>query len=587
MKRIDFIKNTAGASLGAFTLGRSFSGQNQKKENNLRASICKANDRRVEELLNRSQQISESTSHHRSQSGFILALSAAYCSEISIYYQDTKLISSMQLIAEALLQYQNSDGTFNFGNMESPPDSAFMIEQLFRAQALLLDQNSNQTEKLRKSVKVLILNTAEALIVGGVHTPNHRWAVCAALAGTHSIYPNQKYLDRIDEWLGEGIGQDADGQHPERSPNYDSSVNNPSLLDVAIYLNKRELLDHVRKNLEMTIYLTELNGEIETVASRRQDQDRSIMIYRYYLPYRYLAIQDKNYRFAEVARMIESKYMAHLGEHLADFMLHDELNNELPANGTLPDTYVKHLENSDLARIRRGKKSATIFGGTDWHLGHGAWSGLSHNPTFFKLRNGDAILESIRMSPKFFRTGYFRSDGLAVNGDEYSLKEVRHALYHQPLPEKFRNEDGVYKMSPDGRFYSSMDFENRPKDHKSLASDIKIRELGGIGEFEIDFTVAQVSKVPVVIELCFRKGGQLSGVVPIENDADGYFLSEGYGSYSIGSDVIEFGPGQQDHTSVNNLEYEQYAVHNGGIHLDGYRVYITGITPFQYSLKIG
>lgn len=583
MNRRSFIRNTFGATAGVFTLGNSkiF---HSKKTNNLLSLITSANDRDVERLLQNKDRIITSGGS-RALSGFLLSVSAAYCASDSGYYHDHDVTGPMLEVTAALKNRQNDNGTFDFGNLQSPPDSGFMAEQFFRAQILLINDGSPQTTALRENIKEVMLNTAEALVTGGVHTPNHRWVICAALAGTHSIYPDTRYVDRIDEWLSEGIGQDADGQHLERSPNYDAAVNNPSLLDVAIYMNRPELLEYVRKNLEMTIFLLEPNGEVDTIASRRQDAGRSSLIHRYYLPYRYMAIKDNNPRFAEITHMIESKYMSSLGGSLGDFLLHEELNSELPAQRSLPDNYMHHMPNSHLVRIRRGNTTAAIFGGTDWHLGHKAWSGLSTNPTFFKMRKGEAILESVRMSPAFFRTGYFRGNGLMVNGNTYQLTEERQTPYHQPLPPEFKREDGDYKMSPDGRFFSKMDFENRPKDYVKLKSEVTIKELNTNGEFELNISVDQTPKVAVTIELCFRKGGELSGVIPRENDADGYFLKDGTGSYRVGDDVIEFGPGRMEHSRPPQSN-EQYAVYNGDITAEGYRVLITLNTPFTHTLKI-
>jgi len=583
MDRRTFIRNSFGASLGTLALGhQSFASSGNR--DNILTLISRSNDQNVERLLQNYRRLTVS-SGGRVLSGFLLSVSAAYCFEESSYYQSSELVDPMLEVTMELKNRQNPNGTFDFGNLQSPPDSGFMVEQFFRTQALLIKDGSTNTAELRERLKEVMLNTTEALVTGGVHTPNHRWAICAALAGIHSIYPDHRYVSRIDDWLGEGIGQDSDGQHPERSPNYDSGVNNPSLLDVSIYLNRPELLEPIRKNLEMTIYLLEPNGEVDTIASRRQDAGRVFMVHRYYLPFRYMAILDNNTRFAEVARFIESNAMPQLGSHLADFLLHDTLQNELPLNSSLPENYTKHLADSHLVRIRRGNITATIFGGTDWHLGHGVWSGLSHNPTFFKMRKGDVILESVRMAPAFFSTGYFRSKGLVVNGKRYHLNEQRQTPYHQPLPQQYRKEDGLYEMSPDGRFFSMMDFENRPKDYLTLKTDVHIQELNNSGAFELEFSSEQTPNVAYTIELCFRKGGELSGVIPQDNDPDGYFLKEGTGRYRVGDDMIEFGPGKMEHSRPPRPN-EQYSVHNGTIRAEGYRVLITLFSPFQYTLRI-
>ncbi|MEX0778919.1 MAG: hypothetical protein WD491_12205 [Balneolales bacterium] len=321
MNRSDFIKNTLSASVGAFTYGKSPYKSNSIKKQNILAGICGANDQRVKELLNNLNHLTQ-TGRNRSMSHFILTLSAAFQCQESNYYHNAALIAPMEEIAQQLLQNQHPNGTFDSGNLKSPPDSAFMVEQFWRAQALLLKDELNVTSTLRKSVETIIMNAGEALVKGGIHTPNHRWAICAALAGVHTLYPDQRYINRIDDWLEEGIGQDEDGQHPERSPNYDSAVNNQGLLDVAILLDRLELLEYVRKNLELTIYLMEANGDVETVASRRQDQAQgsSIKNHLYYLPYRYLAIKDQNPRFAEVTHQIEENHLSSLGGYLPDFI---------------------------------------------------------------------------------------------------------------------------------------------------------------------------------------------------------------------------------------------------------------------------
>src|SRR5262249_23576710 len=146
-----------------------------------------------------------------------------------------------------------------------------------------------------------LLAVGNALVTGGIHTPNHRWVVCHALARIHSLFPAARYVNRIDDWLGEGIYQDADGLFSERSPNY-ARVEVNAFTTMARLLNRPALLDPVRKHLISNLYLLQPDGENECVNSRRQDQDRPVHVANYYLQYRYLAIRENNSTFAAVAR---------------------------------------------------------------------------------------------------------------------------------------------------------------------------------------------------------------------------------------------------------------------------------------------
>lgn len=69
-----------------------------------------------------------------------------------------------------------------------------------------------------------------------------------------------------------------------------------------------------------------------------------------------------------------------------------------------------------------------------------------------------------------------------------------------------------------------------------LASRLVVRESAGA--FEIDADVAGTDRVPLAIELGFRRGGALSGVEPLPGTPDAFLLRGEAGEYRLGREVI-------------------------------------------------
>ena len=349
-------------------------------------------------------------------------------------------------------------------------------------------------------------------------------------------------------------------------------------------LNRPALLDPVRKNLELTYYYMEPNGDLVTTDSRRQDQYSSKTIVSYYILYRHLAIQDNNSRFGAIARLIENMKGFDeevLNTSLFHFLEIPLLQQELPVGIPPPVNYEKLVTGSNLLRIRRGNTTTTLFGGIDWPIIIA--SGRSNSPNFYSYRKGNAILKYMRLSLNFFSMGYFYSEGLTRNGNNYVLHKKLEVPYYQPLPRNLRKPDGDYKLSPsiDGRFWNKMDFENRPISNvKSL--DVTVSFLETNGKNELTFHITGQVGVPVTIELCFKEGGKLSGVSDGGNGNS--LLEKGDGQYEFEGDVIQFGPGTFSHRSINNLEGERYSTHFGSLRTEGMHVYLTGVTPFDHKL---
>lgn len=449
--------------------------------------------------------------------------------------------------------------------------------------AALRKTDSPLTGKVQDNLSKFILAAGEALATGGVHTPNHRWVICSALARTHSLFPADKYVSRIDDWLGEGIYCDADGQYSERSTGIYSEVIDEALITMSRLLNRPALLEPVRRNLDMNVYYIYPNGEIETVGSRRQDQFMIRSVSAYHLDYRYMAIKDQNRRYAAMTKLIESleTERQQLVGSLINFLEDPTLREKLPESDSIPTDYAKVFPKSSLARVRRGKVVATIYGGSDWPLGTA--SGLASNPTFFNFRKGTAVLESVRMGANFFSKGHFRSTGLKANGNQYVLEQLLEVPYYQPLPRADRNVQGDYPLTPaEDRFWSKMNFPKRPTSNiQKLNQIITITEKDGV--FELDFNVTGPDRVPVTIELAFRSGGQLERVKRTRPQT--FFLAQGIGQYRMGDDSIEFGPGRADHEWIN-LDGAAYGAHRGTLRPNSDCVYITWHTPLRQKLII-
>jgi hypothetical protein len=521
--------------------------------------------------------------------GSVAALVAAYCAPESAYYKSEALIPLLENAVRVFLAAQHPDGTLDAGNLASPPDTGFVIEAMGASLAVLRQLDDPRLAQAKELLGRFLLAAGEALVTGGIHTPNHRWVVCHALARIHSLFPAARYVDRIDDWLGEGIYQDADGLFAERSPNY-GRVEVNAFITLARLFDRPKLLDPVRKHLDATLYLMNPDGEIETVASRRQDAGRPVHAANFYLQYRYMAILDNNPTYAAICRLIAARP----GEGLVEganpvihFLEDPLLRKPLPEGGAIPSDFVKVFTGSHQVRVRRGNLAATVYGGSDWPLG--VASGLASDPTFFTFRKGKAILESVRMGGQFFSEALFRGEGVKVEGNRYSLHQRFDVPYYQPLPRSRRNAKGDYRLTParDVRFWSKLDFPNRRMSNiRTLDQKVTVVETRGVFELQIEITGHP--RVPYTVELAFRPGGELSGSFEEDvarDNAKVYFLKEGMARYRAGEDVVEFGPGEAEHR-LPVPSGPSYAAHGAILRPAGICVYITGYTPFVKVITI-
>jgi hypothetical protein len=466
------------------------------------------------------------------------------------------MVKPMDRAMQCLLNVQYSDGTIDLHttNFHSTPDTAFIVNYLSPVLVILQGLERPELEGLTGKMSSFLYNTGRCLLVGGIHTPNHRWVVCSALARLNSFFPSQKYIDRIDEWLSEGIDMDADGQYTEKSVSIYSPVCDQMFLTVGRLLNRPEMYDVVRKNLEMTLYYIQPGGEVLTDASGRQDAARTGYLNRYYYAYRYFAIKDRNPVFSAVCHMIETQMPELIAGQLPDLLEDPVFEEELISPTKIPDNYFKRFEHSGVFRIRRGNSDISI---------------IENNPTFLSFMKGKAVMQSMRLAAAFFGSkGQFISEETAFDGSSVVLSSFEKHGYFQPFPKDHIPEDGSWHKMP-----REMRDLSEPQ---IMQVRVAIREsMGKVGvELQIDGT----ENIPVSCEMSFRAGGELSGVSKVKNTEDSYFLDSEMGAYKYGDDIIKFGPGIVSHkwAQMRGMLDKQ----------DGISVYLTGYTPFKHIIEI-
>lgn len=487
---------------------------------------------------------------------YIVKVACAVISPESSLFESKAHVEKAIQACQCLLKMQHTDGTIDLlsTNFHSPPDTAFSVEKLSVAYILLQKNNvDNRYSSLMKPLETFLKRCGESLVVGGVHTPNHRWVVSGALAKLYQIWPDPRYKARAEQWLQEHIDLDPDGQYTEKSAGIYSAIINKALISIVHGFKKTELLDAVRKNLEMTLYYVHPNMEVVTDASNRQDKGGINMFENYYYGFRYLAILDKNPRFAAMCRLIEKAYFPRIGTHIENFLDEPFLWQELPAGNSIPTNYVKSFPYSGLVRIRRDQWDSTI---------------LINNPNFLTFHHGNAILQGLRLAASFFGKGQFQSNEIKQVGDTWLLQQKLDGPYFQPHSKEQIDPSGDWeKMPRSNRKQSEIQY---------LETSIQIKETPT--GLNVDIDMKGTDGVPISLELIFRGDGKFEGVIPSGKESNAYLLKEAEGKYIQGEDRIRFGPGKAEHKAIH--------LRGGLPFAQAPSVYITGFTPFRHQLTI-
>jgi hypothetical protein len=473
------------------------------------------------------------------------AFTAAFLHAGSKFHQSALLLERLSLAGRHLAARQHENGTIDLltTNFNSPPDTAFVVHNVGTAARLARRHGLAQVAALTEP---FLRKAGGALLRGGVHTPNHRWVVGYALAQIHELFPDPEYVRRIDQWLAEGVDSDADGQFAERSTLVYNAISDRALVVMAAKLNRPELLDPVRRNLEGMLWLLHPGYEVVTEISRRQDVNQRGTMASYWFPLKYLAVKDGDGKFAALAREFEAQAAG-----LSAMMEYPETTQPGPPPAPIPEDYERHFPALGIARVRRGLTSATMI--------------LGGSSRFFTLRRGAAVVNAVRFASAFFGKGQFVPATASKRADAYVFEQTLRGEYYQPF-------DPPRRIG--GQEYDATRGERKRSEVCTLRQTATVTESRN--GFRLRVEVEGTADVPVAVEINLREGGTLEGCAPHPKVADAWLLSSGSALFRAGNDTIRFGPGSAPHRYV--------LVRGAEPKLPGPSVYLTGYSPFDREI---
>lgn len=300
-----------------------------------------------------------------------------------------------------VLRRQQPDGTLDLGGATSCNEAGFPVPALVEAHRRLKAVDSEWSADLRGLIEAYVRKAAEAVLAGDAHTANHRWAAAAGpLAAAHTLFPDDRYLAKIESYLADGIDCDAEGcWFEERGVGY-NNVANHGMLVLADCLRRREFLEPILRNLRFMAHNVQPNGEADTSYSFRQDRGVPGCRPCEYRLARRGAIESGDGRLTALALSdgIHAPGASDLMPLLFDL---DRFPGPLPAPGPLPETYELPIPSIPAVRLRRGSTALTLAadrGGHFFDTVRDTWGGPRRNEDWFHLHHGGVVLASVQLA---------------------------------------------------------------------------------------------------------------------------------------------------------------------------------------------
>jgi len=409
----------------------------------------------------------------------------------SRFFHEDDLLQKIDFALDFLLRHLPPSGllSMNYCNFSSPADTGFamyaygpILETMRRS------QNQSFKEKILPKLEKLTQKMGEALIGGGIHTPNHRWSNVQGLGWTWRLFGIEEAKQYAEKWLNEGIDITSDGEFMERSSNY-SNHSDRSLLSAAFALNSPQLIEPARKNLQLLPYLAHADNTVVTDFSRRNDAGLDVHLARFlesaYLlnalvpdDFSAMLLKKCSEQLLRTGTDDETYLTPSTGDLLPWMQIFpaEEQKFETPANWT--DSYTRAFGDKSIKptrdkalnkiilpyskslgeflshpthgapflRIRKGEFSATI---------------MTFSDSLLSLRMGDAKILGLYLTFSYFGQGAAFASELVKNENHWRLQRPQmRAAYFSPLNRPISPLDMEYsqrKLVNENRLHWSLD----------------------------------------------------------------------------------------------------------------------------------
>jgi hypothetical protein len=471
---------------------------------------------------------------------FLLLWATQHKCEIGAQPMLREQIERMEAATDFMLQAQRPSGCIDFltCNIDSAPDTAFSVTPIALGYSHLAAAGfPPELETLRVKLAEFLRKAARGLIDGGVHTPNHRWVVTAALVLLQKLFPEVDARPTVEAYLAETIDINEEGFFIERSAAVYDAVCNRSLFLIEAHFDFPAAREAALRNLRLNLNMLSADGTIETGLSHRQDFGvRSVpsSLASCYLrafaltgEVPFLAAAQSIYAGTQAAppqpqAAVPSVWLAH------EFLLgvaeptRAVVENEHLLTGTL------HLAEAGYWGVGSETFTASSF------------RGRSHLLAF---RTGQAELASLQIAQTYLGQGQFIGNKMQAEAGGLSLRYdgIRPGWpapsYRKPLGRAVPMEQ-----------WDAVSSQRDTVPMTPAGGELKIRiEAQGLALEYLPDPI--LSGVPGQIALDFAPDGiwEGDGMRLKPQPGQVLFLTKGFGRMSYGTDTIEVGPGHYAH----------------------------------------